>query len=345
MASGNSITGKTAKEKDGNSYGQMPPDLYSVLAPYRNPDLLKAAWQVINTLVPYFILWYLMIRSIQLEYSYWWTLMLAVPAAGFLVRIFILFHDCVHGSLFKSKKANIFFGYIFGLLVFTCYEDWSFSHLRHHATYSNLDERGFGDIWTMTRSEYKNSSKKDRLYYRLYRNPIVLVGLGSLFLFLVINRFPTRTVKQKVRMSVFFTNLTILALVLAAGWAIGFGTYFLIQLPVLALAGMNGIWLFYVQHQFSSGYWASRAEWEPYRAAMEGSSFYNLPALMRWFSGSIGYHHIHHLNPVIPNYNLKKCYDSVPAVQVKKPLTIWKSLSCARLKVWDEESQKMVSFQ
>jgi omega-6 fatty acid desaturase (delta-12 desaturase) len=338
-------TNRTAGKKARKNAGQMPPDLYSVLAPYRNPALLKAAWQVINTLVPYFLLWYLMFRSIQLGYSYWWTLMLAVPAAGFLVRIFILFHDCVHGSLFKSQKANTYFGYIFGLLVFTCYEDWRFSHLRHHATYSNLDERGFGDIWTMTRSEYEKSSKKDRSIYRLYRNPLVLVGLGSLFLFLVINRFPTRTVTRKVKTSVLLTNLVILAMVLGAGWAIGFGTYFMIQIPVLALAGAAGIWLFYVQHQFSSGYWARGTEWEPYRAAMEGSSFYKLPALLRWFSGSIGYHHIHHLNPVIPNYNLKKCYDSVPAVQVKKPLTIWKSLSCARLKMWDEELRKMVSLQ
>lgn len=337
----NKTVGEKSQETGTSS---MPPDLYSRLAPFRNPDRLKSAWQVINTLIPYFFLWYLMVLVIQRGYSYGWILLLALPAAGFLVRIFILFHDCVHGSLFKSKKANTFFGYIFGVLVFTCFEDWRFSHLRHHATYSNLDERGFGDIWTMTRTEYENASGKERILYRLYRNPIVLVGLGSLFLFLVINRFPTRTVKQKVRMSVLFTNLIILAMVLGAGSAIGFGTYFLIQLPVLALAGAGGIWLFYVQHQFSDGYWARRADWEPYRAAMEGSSFYRLPALLRWFSGSIGYHHIHHLNPLIPNYRLKKCYDSVPAVQVEEPLTILKSLSCARLKVWDEDKQKMVSF-
>ena len=218
----------------------MPPGLYSRLAPFRKPDRLKSAWQVVNTLIPYFLLWYLMIRSIQLEYSYWWTLMLAVPAAGFLVRIFILFHDCVHGSLFSSKKANTFFGYVFGVLVFTCFEDWRFSHLRHHATYSNLDERGFGDIWTMTRAEYENASMKDRVLYRLYRNPIVLVGLGSLFLFLVINRFPTKTVKRKERMSVLFTNLLIIAMIAAASWLIGFKAYLMIQLPVLALAGAGG---------------------------------------------------------------------------------------------------------
>ena len=230
-------------------------------------------------------------------------------------------------------------------LVFTCFEDWRFSHLRHHATYSNLDERGFGDIWTMTRAEYENASMKDRVLYRLYRNPIVLVGLGSLFLFLVINRFPTKTVKRKERMSVLFTNLLIIAMIAAASWLIGFKAYLMIQLPVLALAGAGGIWLFYVQHQFSSGYWARRAEWEPFRAAMEGSSFYKTSCFARWFSGSIGYHNIHHLNPLIPNYQLKKCYDSVPEVRVKEPLTIWKSLSCARLKVWDEKQQKLVSFR
>ena len=328
----------------GKNPGRMWPDWYPVLATFQNSDSQKATWQLINTLVPYCCLWYLMIRSIQLGYSYTLTLILALPAAAFLVRVFILFHDCVHGSFFKSKSADTFFGYLLGVLVFTSFEDWRFSHLRHHVTYANLDTRGFGDIWTMTLTEYENVSKKKRLLYRLYRNPVVLIGLGALFIFLLRNRIPARRVKRKERMSVLFTNLLIIVVVLVADRFIGWRTYLLIQLPVLWFAGAAGVWLFYVQHQFPGGYWARKDHWEPLRAAMEGSSFYKLPAVLRWFSSNIGYHHVHHLNPRIPNYNLKKCYDAVPALQAKAPLTIMKSLSCLGLRMWDEERQEMVAF-
>jgi len=285
-----------------------------------------------------------MIRSIQLGYAYTWTLILALFAAAFLVRIFILFHDCVHGSFFSRQGANTFFGYLLGVLVFTSFEDWRYAHLHHHATYANLDSRGFGDIWTMTLLEYENSSKKKRLQYRLYRNPVVMIGLGALFTFLLGNRLPTRKVKRKERMSVFFTNLLIVGMVLLADRFIGWRAYLLIQLPVFWFAGMAGVWLFYVQHQFPGGYWARKDDWEPLRAAMEGSSFYKLPTVLRWFSGNIGYHHVHHLSPRIPNYLLKKCYDTIPALQAKAPLPITKSFSCVRLKLWDEERQQMVAF-
>ncbi|MFT5698999.1 MAG: omega-6 fatty acid desaturase (delta-12 desaturase) [Desulforhopalus sp.] len=237
-----------------------------------------------------------------------------------------------------------FFGYLLGVLVFTSFEDWRFTHLRHHGTYANLDSRGFGDIWTMTLTEYKNSSTIKQLQYRLYRNPIVLVGMGAIFNFLFHNRIPDLRVKRKERMSVVLTNLLILAIALTAAQIIGWRAYILIQLPVLWLAGGAGIWLFYVQHQFDGGYWARKNDWEPLRAAMEGSSFYNLPVVMRWFSGNIGYHHIHHLNPKIPNYLLKRCYDSISELQAIEPLTIMASLTCYRLKLWDEDLQKMVNF-
>jgi omega-6 fatty acid desaturase (delta-12 desaturase) len=324
--------------------GRIWPDWYSGLATFRHSDRRKATWQLINTLVPYGCLWYLMIQSIQLGCPYAFTLMLALPAAAFLVRLFILFHDCVHGSFFTSMRANSFFGYLIGVLVFTSFEDWRFAHLRHHVTYANLDARGFGDIWTMTLTEYQASTKKKRLQYRLYRNPAVLIGLGALFTFLLSNRLPTRKVKRKERMSVIFTNLLIVVVVLAADRLMGWRIYLLIQLPVLFVAGAAGVWLFYVQHQFPGGYWARKSEWEPLRAAMEGSSFYILPALLRWFSGSIGYHHVHHLSPRIPNYHLKKCYDAVPALQAKTPLTIMSSLACVRLKIWDEKGQKMGGY-
>ena len=305
---------------------------------------LEASWQLLNTLVPYFYIWYLMVRSIQLGYSYAWTLILAIPAAAFLVRLFILFNDCVHNSFLKSKSANTFFGYFLGVLVFTSFEDWRFTHLRHHGTYANLDSRGFGDIWTMTVKEYENSPTMKKNRYRLYRNPFFLVGLGAIFNFLFYNRIPDLRVKRKERMGVILTNLLILAVALTAAGIIGWRAYLLIQLPVLWMAGGAGIWLFYVQHQFEGGYWARKNEWDPLRAAMEGSSFYNLPTILRWFSGNIGYHHVHHLNPMIPNYHLKKCSDSIPELRAKESLTIRKSLHCHRLKLWDEKLQKMVAF-
>ena len=320
------------------------PDWHPILATFRYSDRRKAIWQLVNTIIPYCCLWYFMIRSVQLGYPYSLTLILTVPAGAFLVRIFILFHDCVHGSFFKSKRANTFFGYAFGVLVFTSFEDWQYSHLRHHATYGNLDARGFGDIWTLTRLEYEALTGFRQFMYRLYRNPAVLFGLGALFNFVFHNRIPTRKVKRKERMSVLFTNLLIIAGILIAARMIGWQAYLLIQLPIIWLAGAAGIWLFYVQHQFPGGYWARKNDWEPLRAAMEGSSFYKLPAVLRWFSGNIGFHHVHHLSPRIPNYHLKKCYDAVPALQTRKPLTIAQSLSCIKLKLWDETLQKMVAF-
>jgi acyl-lipid omega-6 desaturase (Delta-12 desaturase) len=326
------------------SPGRRWPAWHQELAAFRNSDSIQASWQLINTLVPYFMLWYLMTHLIQLGYPCALTLILALPAGAFLVRIFILFHDCVHGSFFRRQGVNTFFGYFLGVLVFTSFEDWRFAHLRHHVTYANLDARGFGDIWTMTLTEYENSPKKKRLQYRLYRNPIVMLGLGAMFTFFLANRLPTREVKRKQRISVLFTNLLILAMILVANRLIGWRTYLLIQLPVFWFAGAAGIWLFYVQHQFPGGYWARKGEWEPLRAAMEGSSFYKLPSLLRWFSSNIGYHHVHHLNPRIPNYHLKKCYDSVPALQTKAQLTILESFSCIQLNLWDENRQEMVSF-
>ena len=324
--------------------GQIWPDWHQALKKFSDSNRLKAAWQLLSTIVPYFCIWYMMVRSIQLGYSYMWTLILALPAAAFLVRLFILFHDCVHNSFLKSKSGNTFFGYFLGVLAFTSFEDWRFTHLRHHGTYANLDSRGFGDIWTMTLKEYENSSTMKQIRYRLYRNLIVLVGLGAIFNFLLYNRIPDLRVKRKERMSVILTNLLILAVALVAAQIIGWRAYLLIQLPVLWLAGGAGIWLFYVQHQFEGGYWARKNDWEHLDAAMEGCSFYNLPTVLRWFSGNIGYHHVHHLNPMIANYNLKKCYDSVPELQAKEPLTIMKSLHCFRLKLWDEDLKIMVAF-
>ena len=320
------------------------PEWYRELSRFRKPSGLKSTWQLTNTVIPYCLLWYLMILSIQRGYPFIITILLFLPAAAFLVRIFILFHDCAHGAFYRSKRANMFFGYLLGVLVFTSFEDWRFIHLRHHGTYANLDARGFGDIWTMTLKEYENSPKFKRLLYRLYRSPWVLIGLGALFNFLLHNRIADLRAKRKERVGVILTNLLIVAVALTAAQVIGWSTYLLIQLPVLFLAGGAGIWLFYVQHQFVGGYWAKKKDWEPLRAAMEGSSYYKLPNVLRWFSGNIGYHHIHHLSPTIPNYRLKKCFDAIEPLQTIEPVTLSQSLSCFRLKLWDEELQKMVAF-
>ena len=335
---------KTSSPKEKAKTGRVWPDWYPRLIAFKNSDNRKAAWQLANTLVPYGCLWYLMIVSMPQAKPSLETFALVVVAAAFLVRIFILFHDCVHGSLFASKKANKFFGYVLGVLVFTSFEDWRFSHLRHHASYANLDTRGFGDIWTMTLKEYQASPKRIQWQYRLYRNPVVLIGLGALFNFLLSNRLPTRNVQRKEHMSILLTNLLIISVVISAVYSIGWQTYLLIQLPVLWLAGAAGIWLFYVQHQFEGGYWARTNDWDPLLAAMKGSSFYKLPEILRWFSGNIGYHHIHHLSPGIPNYHLKTCCEAVPVLREKEPLTLRQSFSCVHLKMWDEEQHHMIAF-
>jgi omega-6 fatty acid desaturase (delta-12 desaturase) len=285
-----------------------------------------------------------MILSIQRGYPYAVTLVTAAVASLFLVRLFILFHDCVHGSLFSQKGLNTFFGHALGLLVFTPFEDWRVSHLRHHATYANLDARGFGDIWTMTRREYEEAPPGKRLSYRLYRHPLVLIGLGALFSFLLRYRLPARKSKRKVHISVMYTNVLLVVVILTAIFTMGWRTYLLIQLPVIWLAGAMGIWLFYVQHQFKGGYWARKQDWNPIRAALEGSSFYKLPNILLWFSASIGYHHVHHLNPRIPNYRLKQCCNGIAALRDKKPLSIKESLPGIHLKLWDEENKELVGF-
>jgi omega-6 fatty acid desaturase (delta-12 desaturase) len=285
-----------------------------------------------------------MVASVRLGYHYAMTLSLASISALFLVRLFVLFHDCVHGSLFQREWLNTFFGHALGLLVFTPFDDWRFSHLRHHASYADLDARGFGGIWTMTHAGYDAASPAKRLSYRLCRSPAILFGLGALFSFVLRYRLPTRKAKRKERVSVLFTNLLMIIVVLVAGATIGWRIYLLVQLPVVWLAGAMGVWLFYVQHQFEGVYWARREEWNALRAAMEGSSFYALPPLLRWFSANIGYHHVHHLNARIPNYMLKHCYEAIPALRAKSELTIRKSLTGVRLKLWDEERRELIGF-
>jgi len=321
------------------------PAWYQAVSKYSQPNLRTAIWQLVNTFVPYLALWVLMVRTVQLGYSYWLTLALAAVAAGLLVRIFIFFHDCCHGSFFASRRANTILGYVTGILTFTPYEDWRRAHAGHHATAGDLDRRGGGDVWTLTVEEYLAAPRLKQIAYRFFRHPLVMFGLGPAFVFFLAQRFSHRGARKRERYSVIFTNLAILAIIGLTSLTIGFRAYALVQLPVMIIAGAIGVWLFYVQHQFEGVYWARHEVWDPMTAALEGSSYYKLPRLVQWFTGNIGLHHIHHVRPRIPNYNLQQCYAEVPAFQAVEPLTILSSLKSLRMNLWDEKQQKLVSFR
>jgi omega-6 fatty acid desaturase (delta-12 desaturase) len=276
--------------------------------------------------------------------SYWITLALAVPAAGFAVRIFIIFHDCGHGSFMKSSRANLFWGCVTGVLTFTPFHQWRHEHALHHATAGDLDRRGTGDIWTLTVEEYLARSRWKRFAYRLARNPLVLFVVAPLYVFLIVNRFPSRTSAKRERRSVHWTNAALLAIVVVMSLTIGIKAYLLIQGPVIILAAAAGIWLFYVQHQFEGVYWERRKDWDYLDAALKGSSFYKLPKVLQWFSGNIGFHHIHHLSPRIPNYNLEKCHKANPVFREVKPVTLWASFKSLSFRLWDEQRKQLVGF-
>jgi len=318
---------------------------YQTTAKYGQPDLDKSLWQICDTLVPYLMLWGAMVYMVQQRFPYWITLMVAVPAGGILVRIFILFHDCCHGSFFASRQANTILGYITGILTFTPFEDWRLAHNRHHATAGDLDHRGIGDIWTMTIEEYLAAPRRKRCAYRLYRNPLVLIGLGSVFLFLVFQRFAKKGAGKRERRSVVYTNIALLLVIAIATWTIGLETYLSVQLPIILIAGGLGLSLFYIQHQFDNVYWVRHGSWDPMRVALEGSSYFKLPKIFQWFTGNIGLHHIHHVRPSIPNYNLQQCHDEVPIFQGVSAITLWTSFRSLRLGLCDEKNQKLVSFR
>lgn len=314
----------------------------AMVARYQTPILSKSVWQLVNSIVPYFILWYFMWRSLAI--SYWLTLTLAIPAAGFLVRIFIIFHDCGHGSFFKSKRLNDLWGILTGLLAFTPYYAWRRSHAVHHASVANLDRRGVGDVMTATVEEYLAMPWQQKLWYRIFRNPLVMFTIGPILIFLLVARFPGKAEGRRERNNVLWTNLALAGMVAGMSMLIGFKEYVLIQLPVLALAATAGVWLFYVQHNFEGTYWTRQGQWDFLNAALKGSSYYQLPRVLQWFSGNIGFHHIHHLSPRTPNYLLEKCHRENPTFQIP-PLTIRRSLKSLFYRLWDEETQQMVGFR
>jgi omega-6 fatty acid desaturase (delta-12 desaturase) len=286
-----------------------------------------------------------MIFTIQHAYPYWITMALALVASVLLVRIFIFFHDCCHGSFFASQQANRILGYISGILTFTPYENWRRTHAIHHSTVGDLDRRGTGDISILTVEEYIKAPGRKQLAYRLYRNPVVMFGLGPAFMFLFRFRFPSAGARKHERLSVIFTNLAILVIIGIASLTIGVSAYILIQLPVILIAGTIGLWLFYSQHDFEGVYWSPHDNWDQMRASLEGCSYYKLPGMLKWITGNIGLHHVHHIRPRIPNYNLQQCYHDTSALQQIIPLTICKSLKSPWLNLWDEKQNKLVSFR
>ncbi len=319
-----------------------------VVSKYQHPKLAVSAWQVANSFGPYLLVWVLM--YISLQYSYWITLGLSVLAGGFLMRIFIIQHDCGHNSFFKSRKMNDVVGFICGVVTMTPYEYWRTGHAMHHATSGDLDNRGWGDVKTITVKEYLADNKWGRLAYRMYRNPFIMFGVGPTYMFLINQRTPlamkTATTKKGER-SLVYTDLSLVALIVGLSLLIGFKNYLLIQLPIAIFASTLGVWLFYVQHQFEDTYWRAHPEWDYTRAALEGSSYYKLPKIFQWFTGNIGLHHIHHLSPRIPNYLLEQCHNENPDFQNVPTLTLRSSakLFFSRLALWDEDQNRLISFK
>ena len=309
---------------------------------YQQPSAWRALWQIINTVIPYAALWYLMYVCVPI--SWWLVVPLAILAGGLLVRVFIIFHYCGHGSFFKSSAANDAVGLLAGVLTFTPYYHWRWEHAIHHSSAGDLDRRGTGDVWTMTVQEYLEASRWKKFAYRLARNPFILFVIAPLFLFLIRQRFPSSKASRRERHSVYAMNLAILGVALMLIWTFGFKAYLLIQLIILMVAGGAGVWMFYVQHQFEDVYWERGENWDYTAAALQGSSFYKLPRILQWFSGNIGFHHIHHLSPRIPNYNLEKCHQADPLFQQVKPITMFSSLKSFTYRLWDEKGRRLVGY-
>jgi len=324
---------------------EQKPAWVAAMKRFERPDPRKVAIQLLDTLPPYLGLVVLMYLTMTWHLPYIVTLLIALPAGAFLMRLFIIFHDCGHGSYVASDLGQKIIGNVLGVMTFTAFADWRRSHGIHHSSAGNLDRRGVGDIWTMTMEEYAASPPFRRLCYRLFRNPFVMFGLGPFFSFLIVHRWPTRGSNRGQFLSVMLTNLAIASIAATCALTIGIKDYLLIQLPVLLMGGAGGVWLFYIQHQFDPSYWARTEEWESMEAAMRGSSFYKLPRVLQWISGNIGFHHVHHLRPRIPNYNLQRCLNEIPELQLPDPLRLWPSLLSVRLKAWDEKEKILLTLR
>ena len=312
----------------------------SIVSRYASADTRRSIWQIVNTLVPYFALFYLSMRS--MEISILLTIPLTILTAGFMVRTFIIFHDCGHGSFFKSREANKWVGRITGLLTFTPFYRWTHDHAIHHATAGDLDRRGIGDVYTMTVEEYLAAPWWKKFGYRVMREPVFMFLFGSIIVFIITQRFPPRDDKRQ-QASVWWTNLSLAVMVTAMCLLFGWQAYVTVQLLVTFFGAMAGIWLFYVQHNFDPSYWDRHPQWQFVKAGLVGSSFYKLPKVLQWFTGNIGFHHIHHLSPKIPNYKLEECHNENPEFQIE-PLTFRDSLKSLYFRLWDEKEKMLVGW-
>ena len=316
--------------------------LRKFVAPFEKADVKASVRQLANTIPPFILAWFLAYQA--LDVSIWLTIALSTVAAAFVIRTFIIFHDCTHGSFFKNKKANAVVGTITGIMTLFAYEKWKREHSIHHASSGNLDKRGVGDIWVMTIEEYVEASKWERFKYRMYRNPLVMFGFGPLFLVLISSRFNRKDARKKERNNTYLINISLVVIYSLLIWAIGWQAFLIVQGTTMFVAGAFGIWLFYVQHTFEDSYFEDENEWDYVKAAVEGSSYYQLPKVLQWVTGNIGFHHVHHLSPRVPNYNLEKAHESTPPLQQATTINIKSSLKSLRYKLYDAPNKTFVTF-
>jgi acyl-lipid omega-6 desaturase (Delta-12 desaturase) len=316
------------------------------LARYREPRHCRSIFEIAVTLVPFTALWALAMAAVH--FGYWQlSFLLAIPAAGFLVRLFMIQHDCGHGSFFRHRLTNDWVGRLLGVLTLTPYDDWRRAHAIHHANSGHLDRRGIGDIDTLTVREFQALAFWGRLGYRLYRHPLVMFGLGAAYQFLLRHRLPIDSNRRGWRawVSAMANNLAIAVVVITLIWFVGIGPFLLVHLPITFLAGSVGVWLFYVQHQFEQTFWAHGREWNFHEASLRGSSHYDLPGILRWFTANIGVHHVHHLCSRIPYYRLPQTLRDNPDLRSVSRLTLFQSFRCVRFVLWDESGRRLVSFR
>jgi omega-6 fatty acid desaturase (delta-12 desaturase) len=322
--------------------GQQAVPSAQALAPYAQPHLGRALLDLASSVVPYFALTVLMYLS--LEVSYLLALVLAVPAAAFLLRTFILFHDCTHGAFVPTRRANTWLGVVLGVLVFQAFHSWRYNHAVHHGTAGDLDRRGTGDVHTLTVAEFNAMAPRGRFLYRLFRHPLVMFGFGPLYSLVLQPRMMRRSAQPRIRRSIAGTNLALAVIVGGLCWLVGWQAFLLVQMPPTLRGAAAGVFLFYVQHQFEDTYWERRDDWSFAESALQGSSHLKLPQPLQFFTGNIGIHHVHHLNARIPNYNLQRAHDENPVFHDVPTLSLWDGVRSVRLKLWDEDRGRLVTF-
>jgi omega-6 fatty acid desaturase (delta-12 desaturase) len=327
----------TGERRPGRPFWREP------LAPYARADFRRAMVDLATSVVPYVALSVLM--YVALSVSYLLVLVIAVPAAGFLLRTYMVFHDCAHGSFLPSRRANVWLGTALGLVVFSPFQSWRHNHAVHHATAGDLERRGVGDVFTLTVAEYHARPWPRRLAYRLFRNPLVMFGLGPIWAMFIQPRLVSRSMRPRIRRGIIATNIALVVLVGALCALVGWREYLLVQAPTALLAGAAGVFLFYVQHQFEGTYWSRAADWSFVDAALQGSSYLKLPRPLAWAVGNTNYHHVHHLSARIPNYRLRAAHEEQPMFARTPVVTVRGSIGAFRLKLWDEGRGRLVRYR